>query len=89
MSMKGGYKIINLEDIPIVTGGAAVTIDNLYKSIQNNHRNVTLVSGITLDNTPRSDVWAAFKVDGTAYVAVLPEIGTIRVNNDDTVTITA
>ena len=85
--IRGGYKIINFGDIPIVTGGAAVEIEGIYSAVRNQYRFATLLSGITLDSKPRSDVWASFEVSGTDYIATVPTIGLVTISNDDTVTI--
>lgn len=62
--LKGGYKIIDLKDKPITTGGAFATIDGIYSAIEDNYRKPLLFSGINFDNVEKPDVFVTPIVNG-------------------------
>lgn len=69
--LKGGYKIIDFQDVNIVTTDGA-TIVGVYESIESSHRKALMVSGITLDGVQKPDCFVDCEVaDGnytfTAY----------------------
>ena len=66
--IKGGYKIIDFKDNPLTTGGEATTIAGIYDSIEGSYRKPILLSGLTIDNIERNDVYATPTVSGTNFV---------------------
>ena len=54
--IKGGYKIINLGDVNLITG-SATTIPGIYDSFKNSHRKAIMLSGITIDGYKRADTF--------------------------------
>lgn len=84
--IKGGYKIIDFKDIPLTTGGEAITIAGIYGSIGGSYRKPLLLSGLTIDGTERNDVYAPATVSGSNFV--FTAYGkTITITNTDAVTV--
>lgn len=73
--MKGGYKIIDLQDVNLVTGTAS-KIAGIHDAIENNYRKATLVSGIIIDGLEKADRFVAFENAGGDYVGILYEATT-------------
>lgn len=81
---KGGYKIIDFEDINITSSEGAV-IAGVYESIEASHRKAILVSGVTLDGVEKRDCFVDCEAGNndftfTAYGK------TFTVTNEDKVT---
>lgn len=90
MALKGGYKIVDLDDKPITTGSQnGVFVAGIYNAIKYSARNAILLAGLTIDNAEKSDVWAYFRPSGTDYVANVPYVGIVTVKNDNTVFVAA
>lgn len=84
--IKGGYKIIDLQDVSIST--EAVTIDGIYEAIENSYSKPLLLSGIVLDNVEKNDTYVTVTVSDTNYVITVYGY-TITITNTDSVTATA
>lgn len=54
--VKGGYKIINLNDTEIDTTNGT-TIGGIYESIENNYRKPLMLSGIVIDSVEKPDIY--------------------------------
>lgn len=54
--IKGGYKIVSLNDIEIPTENG-VTIPGIYNIIENNYRKPLLLSGIIIDGVEKADTF--------------------------------
>lgn len=66
MSLNGGYKIIDFKDRNL-TNGVNVTIDGIYDKIENNHRKAYLLSGLTIENVEKPDVFRDVSVADNTY----------------------
>lgn len=64
--IKGGYKIINFNDVNIVTGVGA-TVPGIYDDIKKSHRKAIMVSGITIDAVKKPDCFVDCEVSGNDY----------------------
>lgn len=64
--LKGGYKIIDFKDIPIVTG-TGVTVVGVYESIESSHRKAIMLSGINLDGVEKPDCYVDCSVQDGNY----------------------
>lgn len=63
--MRGGYKIIDLQNINITT--TEVTIDNLYESIESNYRKPLLLNNLVINGSELPNVYVYAIVDNTNY----------------------
>ena len=54
--VKGGYKIINLNDTEINTTNGT-TIAGIYESIENNYRKPLMLSGIVIESVEKPDTY--------------------------------
>lgn len=63
--MRGGYKIIDLQNKNITT--TEVTIDNLYESIESNYRKPLLLSNLVVNGAELPDVYVYAVVDTANY----------------------
>ena len=64
--IKGGYKIIDFNDVNIITGDGA-TVQGIYDDIKNSHRKAIMVSGITIDGVEKPDCFVDCEVSGSDY----------------------
>ena len=80
--MRGGYQIINFQNVPITTGTAA-TIPGIYNAIKGSYGKATLFSGMVLDNAEVSDFFCKLTFGATVYT------GTIDVSYNNATTIVA
>lgn len=94
--MRGGYQIIDFQNVPIVTGTEA-TIPGIYKAIQANYRKATLFSGMVLDSAEVPDFFCKLTLGATGYTGTIDVSYTddtsavatkILIDSDDGVTIT-
>lgn len=82
--LKGGYKIIDFQDVNIVTTDGA-TIVGVYESIESSHRKALMVSGITLDGVQKPDCFVDCEVADGNYT--FPAYGkTFTITKEDKVT---
>lgn len=90
---RGGYQIIDLKDIVLVSG-TPKTITGVVSRITNNNRKVFLLSNVTVRGTndetatTLNDEVVNFIESETGYIATLSNGGTILVTNLDSVTYT-
>lgn len=55
----GGYKLVNFNNVDLVTSNAdGVTIPGLYSAIENNHRKPLLLHGLVIDGIEKADVYS-------------------------------
>lgn len=86
--IKGGYKIIDFKDTPLVTGGDTMMIEGIYDSIEGSYRKPLLLSGLNLDGVERNDVYATPTLNESNFV--FTAYGkTFTIKNTDAVTVTA
>lgn len=64
--MRGGYKLISLENKNIVTGSTA-TIDDIYERIENSNRKPLVLTGIVIDGVEYNDCGICPVLNGTSY----------------------
>lgn len=65
MSLKGGYKIIDLKGIDVTQ--STMMIEGIYESIESNYGKPLLISGIVIDGVEKDDVFVQATLNGTAY----------------------
>lgn len=82
MSLKGGYKIIDLKGFDVTS--AAMMIEGIYESIESNYGKPLLISGIVIDGIEKDDVFVQATLNGTTYVFNLYGY-TIQVQDTDVV----
>ena len=83
----GGYKIIDLKDVNLVTDGGGVKIEDIYNAIEESYRKPLLLSGIVIDGVEKNDRYVAFQHSDSEY-HVLIDGKMLRIANGDTVTYT-
>ena len=90
MSRKGGYIILDLKGIPLISG-TAVAVPGAYEVVANPYGKATLISGLAVGDVAYPDFFAPF-VEGTDSFAAAVVIGgntiDIAVDDDDNVTVT-
>ena len=85
--IKGGYKIVNLKDVNLITGsGSPVKIDGIYDAIENNYRKPILLSGIVIDGVEKADAFATLFTNGGNFVAFVYN-KYIKITSDDMVSV--
>lgn len=87
MALKGGYKLIDLKDNKFTVGGAGITIDGIYNSIESSYNKPLILTGINVDEVERNDISINFADDNGNYVADLSSKETITITNANLVTI--
>ncbi len=70
--MDGGYKIIDLKDVNLITGTPTI-IPGIHESIENNYRKAILISGVVIDGVEKADRFVAFENSGGDYIGILYE----------------
>lgn len=86
--IKGGYKIIDFKDTPFITGGATMMIEGIYDTVEASYRKPLLLSGLNIDGTEHSDVYATPALSGSNFVfTAYGKIITIQ--DTDAVSVTA
>ena len=93
MAIKGGYKIIDLQDIDITVGGDGVTIAGIYTAIENNYRKPLLISGLSLGGVEQEDSFITLSHSENTYTGLLQfladdKIHIITITNDDKIVVT-
>lgn len=82
---KGGYKIVDFEDINITTENGA-TVVGVYESIESSHRKAILISGVTIDGVEKPDCFISCDIsDGNYTFSAYGK--TFTVSNADKITI--
>lgn len=64
--VKGGYKIINLNDITIDTTNGT-NIDGIYENLENNYRKPLLLSGIVIDGVEKADTYITITAGDNSF----------------------
>lgn len=82
MSLKGGYKIIDLKGVDVTKN--TMMIEGIYESIESNYGKPLLISGIIIDGVEKDDVFVQATLNGTAYEFELYGY-TIQVQDTDVV----
>lgn len=65
--LKGGYKIIDFQDVNITTENGA-TVVGIYEEIEKSHRKAILISGVTIDGVEKPDCFIDCEVQDGNYV---------------------
>ena len=65
MSLKGGYKIIDLKGVDVTK--STLMIKGIYESIESNYGKPLLISGIVIDGVEKDDVFVQATLNGTTY----------------------
>lgn len=85
MSLKGGYKIIDLKGTNLTTA-EAVTITGIYDKIENSYHKPLLLSGIVIDDVEKNDVYVQPQLSSTSYVFELYGY-TLTITDEDSLTL--
>ena len=85
MARRGGYVIIDLLDLDIIS---SKTIDDIYDTLTNNHRKVILLSGITIDGVEYNDTFVNFTLDEDDKILISVYGYTITIDVDNSVVAT-
>lgn len=91
--MRGGYKIINLNNVNLTLGGDAVKVDGIYEALEGNYNKPTVLSGITIGGLEYTDMYLNFTVNEAMYIGILfiPKLSTnplqIEITSEDMVKI--
>lgn len=93
MSKIGGYKIIDLHDVNLVTDANAVTIPGVHEAIESNHRKPLLLSGLVVDGVEKASQFVVFTNAAGTYAAELFDAAdgkklSITITADDAVQLT-
>ena len=88
MAIKGGYKLIDLNDNKLTVGGDGVTVKGIYNSIENSYNKPLILTGINIGGVERNDVFIVFSYNSGSYVANISVTEKITITNADLVTIT-
>lgn len=84
--IKGGYKIIDFKDTPLVTGGSPITFEGIYDTVKVSYRKPLLLSGINIDGEECNDGYVTLTLSGSNYV--FTAYGkTITITNADEVSV--
>lgn len=82
---RGGYKIVDFEDINITTADGAIVI-GIYESIESSHRKAIMISGVTIDGVEKPDCFIDCEVsDGNYTFSAYGK--TFTITNADKITI--
>lgn len=87
MSIKGGYKLIDLKDSKLTVGGNGVTVKGIYNSIENSYNKPLILTGINIGGAERNDVFIDFSQNSGSYVANISSTEKITITSADLVKI--
>lgn len=88
MTIKGGYKLIDLKDSKLTVGGNGVTVKGIYNSIESSYNKPLILTGINIGGIERNDVFINFSDDSGSYAANISATEKITITNADLVTVT-
>lgn len=71
---KGGYTIIDLQNVAITTGGKGVTIKGVFDRIEGNYNKRLVLSGLNLDGTEYDDMEIVVNVVSDDFQAIINTI---------------
>lgn len=86
MSLKGGYKLIDLKENNF-TVGVPLTIKGIYDSIERSYNKSLILTGIVVSSVERNDVSVNFVDVSGNYESDISSTEKITVTNTDAVTI--
>lgn len=66
MSMNGGYKIVDFQDVDITTADGA-TLAGIYEEFEGSSRKAILISGVTIDGVAQRDVFVDAVINAGSY----------------------
>lgn len=87
MAIKGGYKLIDLEENKFTVGGEGITVKGIYNSIKNSYNKPLILTGINIGGIERNDIFIDFAINSGNYVANISATEKITITNADLVTI--
>lgn len=85
MSMDGGYKIINLKDVPLQQG-VSVKIKGIHEKIESNHRKAYLLSGLTIAGAEKADVFKELTMSNNTFIFADVYGNPLTIDSEDNVT---
>lgn len=88
MSIKGGYKIIDLKKTLFVAGGSAVTIDGIYDAIEASYEKPLMLAGLNVSGVEYGAAYVVPTISSGAYTFTVYGY-TITVQDTDAVSVTA
>lgn len=86
--IKGGYRIIDFKDTPLVIEGATMMIEGIYESVEGNYRKPLLLSGLVINGVEKPDVFAMPLVVGDVIAFMGIYGANISIQNTDAVYLT-
>lgn len=82
--MKGGYQIVDFDDVNITADGATIT--GIYDSIEGSYRKALLVEGVTLEGVEKRACFVDCEAgEGNFNFSAYGK--TFTISNDDKVTV--
>lgn len=81
--IKGGYKLINLNDNNLTASNT--TIKGIHNAIKNNYRKAIILSGITINGVEYPDCFTTFTASGNNIIITVYN-NTITITDTDIVT---
>lgn len=88
---KGGYKIIDLKDTPLIVDGDAMMIEGIYDSIEASYRKPIMLAGLNINGSEQPAIVVPYYVLESAFVFT-SKIGDVEflitVQSTDAVTVT-
>lgn len=87
MTIKGGYKLIDLKENKLTVDGEGVTVKGIYNSIKNSYNKPLILTGINIGGIERNDVFIDFTFNSGSYVANISATEKITITNADLVTV--
>lgn len=91
--MQGGYSILDLHDVNLVTGGSAIVIKGIYEQLEST-RKAVLLTNFTVDGVERRDRFITFGVDNGSFVANIAltknvDLVYLTITSDDEISVTS
>lgn len=83
--MKGGYQIIDFQDVNITTENGA-TVVGIYEEIEGTHRKAVLVEGITIDGVEKRSCFVDCESGDNSF-SFAAYGKTFTIGHDDKITI--
>lgn len=80
-NIKGGYKIINLKNIPL-NNESKTTIKGIYESIENSYRKPLLFSGVNIGGIIYPDMFIQAIITSARYEVVMNNVK-LYITSDD------
>lgn len=83
--MKGGYQIIDFQDVNITTENGA-TVVGIYEEIEGTHRKAILVEGVTIDGVEKRSCFVDCEAGDNSF-SFTAYGKTFTIGHDNTITI--